>query len=225
VVRTMVTVAALCAVVALGGGCASHKRADREAREARAKGLKIPSDHSVLSGVASARGKSAGATHAGTQAFVAATPAPAVMPAYTPSAYSPPAYSPAPAYSPMPAPAPSPVATAAPQFQPVDPSDYAAPRPAYASSYGAGYGTGYAAPVVQPAPMRRPSAPPPAQPASAHYPSAAAAGSRYHVQKGDTLFGIARSRYGDGKRWQQIASANPGLTPTTLQAGATIVVP
>ena len=29
----------------------------------------------------------------------------------------------------------------------------------------------------------------------------------------------------DGKRWQQIASANPGLTPATLRAGATIVVP
>jgi 5'-nucleotidase len=144
------------------------------------------------------------------------------MPAYTPPAYSPvPAYTGAPAYTQMPTPAP-----VAPQFQPVDPSDYAAPRPAYASSYGAGYGAGYGAPAAQPAPMKRPAAPPPAQPASAHYPgAAAAAGSRYHVQKGDTLFGIARSRYGDGKRWQQIASANPGLTPTTLQAGATIVVP
>ena len=50
-------------------------------------------------------------------------------------------------------------------------------------------------------------------------------GVRYQVQRGDTLFGIARSRYGDGKRWQEIASANPGLTPATLQAGSTIVVP
>jgi nucleoid-associated protein YgaU len=214
VVRTLVSVAVLCAIVALGGGCASHKKADREAREAHAKGLKIPSDHSVLSGVA--RGKSAGAPHAGAQAFAAATPAPmptimpAPMPVYTPA--PPPAYTQAPAYTPMPAPAYSPASVAtstAPQFQPVDPTDYAAPRPAYASI----------------APARRPTPSHPPQPASAHYPQAAAAGSRYQVQKGDTLFGIARTRYGDGKRWQQIASANPGLTPLNLQAGATIVVP
>ena len=199
-VRTLVSVAVLCSIVALGGGCASNKAKDREARAARAKGMKIPSDHSVLSGVASSRAKSASGAHAATPAFVAATPAP--VPAPMPAPLPPPA----PAV--MPTPAPAPVATLAPQFQPVDPTDYAAPRPTYAS----------AAPVRRPAPL------PPAQPASAHLPRAAT-GARYQVQKGDTLFGIARTRYGDGKRWQQIASANPGLTPANLQAGATIVVP
>jgi 5'-nucleotidase len=197
VVRTLVSVAVLCAMVASGGGCASHKAKDREAR---AKGLKIPSDRSVLSGVASGRAKTAGGSHAGAQAFVAATPAP------TPAPVMPAA---------MPMPAPAPVATSAPQFQPVDPTDYAAPRPAYAL---------VAPTYAAPAPVRRPAPLPQAQPASAYFPKAAA-GTRYQVQRGDTLFGIARTRYGDGKRWQQIASANPGLTPATLQAGATIVVP
>ena len=48
---------------------------------------------------------------------------------------------------------------------------------------------------------------------------------QYRVQKGDTLFRIAKSYYGDGNRWQQIAQANPGLTPASLKAGSTIVVP
>ena len=54
---------------------------------------------------------------------------------------------------------------------------------------------------------------------------AAAAGGQYTVKKGDTLFGIARAHYGTGRDWQRIASANPGLTPQTLKAGQTIVVP
>jgi 5'-nucleotidase len=55
---------------------------------------------------------------------------------------------------------------------------------------------------------------------------ASAGGSRqYRVQKGDTLFRIAKSHYGNGNRWQQIAAANPGLSPASLQAGATITVP
>jgi 5'-nucleotidase len=68
----------------------------------------------------------------------------------------------------------------------------------------------------------------PFAPASAPAPTPAPAGTASHqylVQKGDTLFRIAKTHYGDGNRWQQIASANPGLTPTSLKAGATIVVP
>jgi 5'-nucleotidase len=56
-------------------------------------------------------------------------------------------------------------------------------------------------------------------------PAPAAGGRPYKVQRGDTLFRIAKTHYGDGNRWQQIASANPGVTPTTLKAGSTIVVP
>ena len=51
------------------------------------------------------------------------------------------------------------------------------------------------------------------------------ASAGYKVKKGDTLFGIARSKYGDGKKWMQIASANPGLSPQSLKIGQTIVLP
>jgi 5'-nucleotidase len=55
-------------------------------------------------------------------------------------------------------------------------------------------------------------------------PAAMASGS-YTVKKGDTLYGIARQRYGDGKQWTRIAEANPGLRPETLKVGQTIAVP
>jgi 5'-nucleotidase len=55
--------------------------------------------------------------------------------------------------------------------------------------------------------------------------AATAGGSSYTVKKGDTLFSIARSAYGNGNQWQRIAQANPGLSPTTLKAGKTIVIP
>lgn len=56
-------------------------------------------------------------------------------------------------------------------------------------------------------------------------PAPAGAGRQYRVQKGDTLFRIAKTHYGNGNQWQQIASANPGLTPASLKADTIIVVP
>ena len=47
----------------------------------------------------------------------------------------------------------------------------------------------------------------------------------YTVKKGDTLYSIARNRYGDGKQWQRIAAANPGLRPESLKVGQTITIP
>ena len=66
-----------------------------------------------------------------------------------------------------------------------------------------------------------------AQPLETTTPGAAspAAGQSYTVKKGDTLFGIAKTHYGDGNKWQKIASANPGLTPSTLKIGQVVVVP
>jgi 5'-nucleotidase len=52
-----------------------------------------------------------------------------------------------------------------------------------------------------------------------------AAGGTYTVKKGDTLYAIAKNRYGDGKQWVRIAEANPGLRPETLKAGQTITLP
>jgi nucleoid-associated protein YgaU len=49
--------------------------------------------------------------------------------------------------------------------------------------------------------------------------------AKYIVKQGDTLYHIAKVRYGDGKQWQQIASANPGVSPTTLKVGQVLVIP
>lgn len=66
---------------------------------------------------------------------------------------------------------------------------------------------------------------PPPLPEPTRHIAAPAAGRNYQVQKGDTLFRIAHTHYGNGNQWTRIASANPGLSPTTLKAGTTIVVP
>ena len=88
--------------------------------------------------------------------------------------------------------------------------------------------------VVPPAAVAAP-APTPVQPVVSDTPTqvpapvaaapAAPAGGKYTVQKGDTLWKIATASYGDGKQWQKIASANPGLSPSTLKAGQTIMIP
>lgn len=49
--------------------------------------------------------------------------------------------------------------------------------------------------------------------------------STYTVQKGDTLYKIARDHYGDGRQWSRIAAANPGLFPATLKAGQKLKMP
>ena len=50
-------------------------------------------------------------------------------------------------------------------------------------------------------------------------------GSRYTIRPGDTLYRIAVTHYGTGRDWRKIADANPGLSPTKLKAGQTIVLP
>ena len=47
----------------------------------------------------------------------------------------------------------------------------------------------------------------------------------YTVQKGDTLFKIAKEHYGDGKQWSRIVAANPGLSPASLKAGQKLNLP
>ena len=86
-----------------------------------------------------------------------------------------------------------------------------------------------ATPLVMdaPAPVAQPivSDAPTQAPAAAEPLAAGSAGGKYTVQKGDTLWNIAATNYGDGKQWQRIASANPGLSPTTLKVGQTITLP
>jgi len=45
------------------------------------------------------------------------------------------------------------------------------------------------------------------------------------VQKGDTLWSLAKQYLGDGKRYKEIVDANPGLTPEKLAAGMQIHIP
>ena len=54
---------------------------------------------------------------------------------------------------------------------------------------------------------------------------AAVGGGSYTVKKGDTLYSIARSRYGNGKDYTKIVAANPGLSPQALKVGQTITIP
>ena len=68
--------------------------------------------------------------------------------------------------------------------------------------------------------------PPPAESALPPVTPLAPPGRRtYIIQKGDTLYGIARREYGDGKRWKEIAAVNPGIEPTRLRIGAEIILP
>ena len=107
--------------------------------------------------------------------------------------------------------------------------DVSGPAPANAATYTPpAYTPVYSeqpAYVPPPAPLVV-QAPAPAAPipAAASIP-AQAGGPKYTVRKGDTLYHIAKARYGDGKKWQEIAAANPGVTPTSLHVGQTLVMP
>ena len=67
--------------------------------------------------------------------------------------------------------------------------------------------------------------PPPDSPAVVETQAPAAITAKYTVKKGDTLYHIAKDKYGDGKQWQRIAAANPGVSPTTLKVGQVLVMP
>lgn len=53
----------------------------------------------------------------------------------------------------------------------------------------------------------------------------ATAGGTYTIKKGDTFIKIAREVYGDPSRMKDIAAANPGVEPTKLKVGQTIILP
>jgi nucleoid-associated protein YgaU len=91
------------------------------------------------------------------------------------------------------------------------------------------------APAAQPAYTPAPNpAPTPAYasvsdsitpPSSSTGGTGAISGGSYTVKRGDTLYAIARARYGDGKQWRKIVDANPGLQPGALKVGQTIALP
>ncbi len=84
---------------------------------------------------------------------------------------------------------------------------------------------------VTPAPAPSPVAPvfyepaPAAATPSPAFANGAAAGGKYTVKKGDTLWSIAKTSYGDGKQYTKIVSANPGVSPSSLKVGQTIMIP
>ena len=56
-------------------------------------------------------------------------------------------------------------------------------------------------------------------------PTGSAGNIQYTVKPGDTLYHIALVHYGAGRNWKKIVAANPGLSPKTLRAGQTIILP
>jgi len=52
-----------------------------------------------------------------------------------------------------------------------------------------------------------------------------AGGQTYTVQKGDTLYRIAKMHYGNGNRWQEIADANGISDPKKLYVGKVLTLP
>jgi nucleoid-associated protein YgaU len=126
-----------------------------------------------------------------------------------------------------------PVQTSSPSVLDVTapPAKYQPTSYTLAASSVAVTGPAYVPPVAGPAYVPPPKAAP-AAPAPTitrkptHEAKPAALGrSSYTVKHGDTLYRIAKQHYGDGKQWRQIADANPGLTPATLQAGQKLVMP
>ncbi len=69
--------------------------------------------------------------------------------------------------------------------------------------------------------------PPPPPPLAKVGKATPAGGQTYTVQKGDTLYGLAKRFYGDGKLWTRIADANKDKirNATTIPLGAVLVIP
>jgi 5'-nucleotidase/UDP-sugar diphosphatase len=85
-------------------------------------------------------------------------------------------------------------------------------------------------PVVQPIQPAQPvqpvisdSAPVVTQTISTPTPSVS--GSTYTIQKGDTLYKIARAKYGNPTAVKKIIEANPGMDPNKIKVGQKINLP
>jgi nucleoid-associated protein YgaU len=73
-------------------------------------------------------------------------------------------------------------------------------------------------PAVPPLEYVTPDSPVAAVPATPH-------GTRYQLQRGDTLWSIAVRHYGDGQRWVDIAKLNGISDPSKLAVGTIITLP
>lgn len=61
--------------------------------------------------------------------------------------------------------------------------------------------------------------------AAAVAPAVARSGRSYQIQDGDSLWRIASDQLGDGTRWKEIESANPGVNLQVLSIGKVIQLP
>ncbi len=61
--------------------------------------------------------------------------------------------------------------------------------------------------------------------AAAAAPAVARSGRSYQIQDGDSLWRIASDQLGDGTRWKEIESANPGVNLQVLSIGKVIQLP
>jgi 5'-nucleotidase / UDP-sugar diphosphatase len=80
-------------------------------------------------------------------------------------------------------------------------------------------------PPVMSLPVEPVAAAPAFEPAPVITETPIAAQRTHSVARGDTLYGLARQYYGDGKQWQRIADANPGINPSALRVGQALVIP
>jgi sulfite exporter TauE/SafE/copper chaperone CopZ len=106
------------------------------------------------------------------------------------------------------------------------------PRPASPPTIAAPEAKPVAKPVIEPVAEPAATSPPadadepsiatqePAAPAEPPAPTAT-----YKVTAGDTLIKIARKSYGDGRKWREIAKANPHLDAKKLKVGQIILLP
>ncbi|MEL7237575.1 MAG: LysM domain-containing protein [Planctomycetota bacterium] len=66
----------------------------------------------------------------------------------------------------------------------------------------------------------------PASPAAVATINVGTPGPRQHtVAAGETLYAISRTHLGDGRRWRDVVAINPGLDPTALVVGQTLMLP
>ncbi len=87
-------------------------------------------------------------------------------------------------------------------------------------------------PPVRPIETMKPAPPPPRPEPTVEKPKPPAeqpepepSPTIYTIQKGDTLWSIAKRLLGDGKRHKEILALNPGLEAKKLPVGKTIKIP
>ncbi|MAY63756.1 MAG: hypothetical protein CML29_16260 [Rhizobiales bacterium] len=63
------------------------------------------------------------------------------------------------------------------------------------------------------------------EPAMADTSSGEMEAGGHKIAAGDTLWDIAKAKYGDGRKWKAIRDANPGINPGNLKVGESLTLP